>query len=199
MGASRADSSPTRLTLSRQVGRELHVHARQREYEAGRNEDTGCVIEPRNGHCCGQQDIPPGVRGGKPTVSKSRKAAVLDTPWRVCGTPPGSKSGACVQRGNSGTWESQCVSWWEIRLRSAARRGKGSRRSEGRLAPPRRAVCVSTRDTKQTSTTRYRGRTGRTERPRDGPLAVLADHSTDGRERGVTGREGGEPTSRGTH
>jgi hypothetical protein len=134
VGASRADSSPTRLTLSPQVGRELHVHARQREYEAGGNEDTGCVIEPRNTYCCGQQDIPRGVQRGKPTVSKSRKATVPDTLRRVCGTPPGSKSGACVQRGNSGTWESQCVSLCKIRLGSAARMGKDSRRAEAARA-----------------------------------------------------------------
>ena len=95
VGASQGDSSPTRLTLSPQVGRELHVQAQQWEYEAGVNEDTGCVIEPRNAYCGGQQDIPRSVARGKPTVSKSRKATVLGTLWRVCGTPPGSKSGAC--------------------------------------------------------------------------------------------------------
>ena len=134
VGASRADSSPTRLTLSPQVGRELHVHARQREYEAGGNEDAGCVIEPRNAYGCGQQDIPRGVQRGKPTVSKSRKATVPHTLRRVCGTPPGSKSGACVQRGNSGTWESQCVSLCKIRPGSAARKGKDSRRAEAARA-----------------------------------------------------------------
>ena len=34
-----------------------------------------------------------------------RKAVVLDTRGRVLRTPPGSKSGACMQRGHSGTWE----------------------------------------------------------------------------------------------
>src|SRR5262249_21436272 len=48
----------------------------------------------------------PVVRRGKPTVSTGRKAAVLGAVWRVRRTPPGSESGACVQRGNSGTWES---------------------------------------------------------------------------------------------
>ena len=43
---------------------------------------------------------------GKPTVCKLRKAAVRDAGWRVSRTPPGSESGACSQRGNSGTWES---------------------------------------------------------------------------------------------
>src|SRR2546428_10181374 len=46
------------------------------------------------------------VRRGKPTVCKRRKAAVLDALWRVRRTPPGSESGACLHRGNVGTWES---------------------------------------------------------------------------------------------
>ena len=46
------------------------------------------------------------VRRGKPTVSSGRKAAVLDALWRAWRTPPGSKSGACIHRGSSGTWES---------------------------------------------------------------------------------------------
>src|SRR5712691_10042762 len=47
------------------------------------------------------------VERGKPTVCKPRKAAVLSALWRVSRTPPGSESGACIHRGNSGTWESQ--------------------------------------------------------------------------------------------
>src|SRR6266705_3307655 len=45
------------------------------------------------------------VSRGKPTVSSDRKAAVLGAFWRVRRTPPGSESGACLQRGNLGTWE----------------------------------------------------------------------------------------------
>jgi hypothetical protein len=45
------------------------------------------------------------VRRGKPTVSSGRKAAVLGARRPARGTPPGSKSGACMQRGSSGTWE----------------------------------------------------------------------------------------------
>ncbi len=47
VGASRGDSSPSRLMPSPQVGRERHVQAQQWEYEAGGTEATGCVIEPR--------------------------------------------------------------------------------------------------------------------------------------------------------
>ena len=42
----------------------------------------------------------------KPTVCKRWKAVVLGALWRVHRTPPGSESGACLQRGHSGTWES---------------------------------------------------------------------------------------------
>jgi len=34
-----------------------------------------------------------------------QKAAVLKALWQVIRTPPGSESGACIQRGNLGTWE----------------------------------------------------------------------------------------------
>jgi hypothetical protein len=71
------------------------VHLRKGMYGAGGSEETGCVMEPRKGY-----------RGGKPTVCMRWKAAVLDALWRVCRTPPGSESGACLHRGNSGTWES---------------------------------------------------------------------------------------------
>src|SRR5207244_8471139 len=47
------------------------------------------------------------VQRGTPTVSSGRKAAVLGAGGRVRRTPPGSKSGACIHRGSSGTWESQ--------------------------------------------------------------------------------------------
>ena len=31
--------------------------------------------------------------------------------WLSSTTPPGSKGGACIQRGNSGTWESRLAPW----------------------------------------------------------------------------------------
>src|SRR5438093_402603 len=40
---------------------------------------------------------------GKPTVSSGRKAAALDALRQASRTPPGSKSGACSHRGDSGT------------------------------------------------------------------------------------------------
>ena len=47
----------------------------------------------------------------KPTVCTRRKAAILDAARRVRRTPPGSESGACLQRGDSGTWESHLSPW----------------------------------------------------------------------------------------
>jgi hypothetical protein len=46
------------------------------------------------------------VRRGKPTVSSGRKATVPGSRRQESGTPPGSQSGACRQRGHSGTGES---------------------------------------------------------------------------------------------
>jgi hypothetical protein len=132
---------------------------------------------------------------GKPTACSGRKAAVLDAIRRVFRIPPGSESGACIHRGDSGTWESQ---WFPCR-KSGVGVPTGEVKTPGagrRLAPPRRALQEQGTQSK-TSATRYRGRRGRTERPRDGPLAVLADHSTEGQEPWASGREGGEPTSQG--
>ena len=53
------------------------------------------MMEPRNGE-----------NRGQPTVASGWKAAVLGAFWRVCRTPPGSESGACLHRGHAGTWES---------------------------------------------------------------------------------------------
>jgi len=44
-----------------------------------------------------------------------RKAAVRVALWQAAETPPGSKNGACIQRGNLGTWESQMSPWEEHR------------------------------------------------------------------------------------
>jgi hypothetical protein len=86
-------------------------------------------------------------RGASRRSRKNRKAAVPAASWRVGGTPPGSKSGACIQRGHSGTWESHSVSLCPIRRRRAVQWGKtpGAQR---RLAPRRRTVWENTRDTK---------------------------------------------------
>ena len=97
-------------------------------------------------------------------------------------TPPGSETRACTHGDNLGTWESQWFPWREsgVGVPTGAGKTPGAGR---RLSPPRRALQGQGTQRK-TSATRYRGRRGRTERPRDGLSAVLADHSTE---------EGGEP------
>jgi len=50
------------------------------------------------------------VARGKPTVASGRKAAVLKAQGRAVRPPPGAKSGACIQRGSAGTWESHLSS-----------------------------------------------------------------------------------------
>ena len=79
--------------------------AQQWEYEAGVSEEVGRVIEPRNVESRGQKDSLSEVE------AKSRRFASTgrQQSWvryrRVRRTPPGSESGACLQRGNVGTWE----------------------------------------------------------------------------------------------
>ncbi len=134
---------------------------------------------------------------GKPTVCTHRQAAVLGACGRVPRTPPGSESGACMPRGNSETWESQWSPCGESGGGVPTIAGK-TPGAERRLQPLKRAFWRKTKGTQsKRSDARYRGRRGRTERPRDGLLAVVADHSTDGREPTVPGREGGEPQSQG--
>src|SRR6266849_8795644 len=92
----RASWFKAHLTNVEPAGQErTRVPPRKGPYGAGCSEKVGRVMEPRNGYSCGQ-----------PTVCTHWKAAVLDACWRVSRTPPGSESGACLQRGNSGTWES---------------------------------------------------------------------------------------------
>jgi hypothetical protein len=125
---------------------------------------------------------------GKPTVSSGRKAAVLGAQGRVRRTPPGSKSGACLHRGSSGTWESP--------LSPCHMAGMGDRRSKA-------LACAG-------ASTRARARTGHHERteagkvsgrerpakcPERGRVAVLAEHSTEeGGELRPKGPTGGKAT-----
>ena len=104
-------------------------------------------------------------------------------------------SGACFHRGDSGTWESQWSPWEisgigvptiEVKTPGVARR-----------RPPRTRALRKQGTQSPRRDPRHRGRRGSTERPRDGLLAVLAEHSTAGRERCAPGREGGEPLSQG--
>jgi len=110
-----------------------------------------------------------------------RKAAVLDALWQVPRTPPGSETRACAQRGNSETWESQ-LSPCE---RARKIRGTGRSRALALVVSFRSAAnpalsIMRAGDTKHREHARYRGRIAKSEQTREGLLAVLADHSTDG-------------------
>jgi len=116
---------------------------------------------------------------------------------RVRRTPPGSESGACRQRGNSGTWESH----WSPCGESGGGVPPGEGKTPGaarKLQPRQRALWRTTKGTQsQRREARYRGGSGRPERPRAGLWAVGAEHRTDGREPDAPGWQGGAPRSQG--
>ncbi len=89
-------------------------------------------------------------------------------------TPPGSESGACVQRGNSGTGES--------RLFPDPETGTGDRLLKspgvGGPLPP----AGEPQGTRNQGSRPGIGKRAKSEAPRDGQAAVLAKHSTDGRQ-----------------
>jgi hypothetical protein len=128
-------------------------------------------------------------------VCSDRKAAVLEAPRRVSRTPPGSESGACFQRGDSGTGESQWSPWGIAGVGVPTVEGKTP--GVARRRPPRLRALREQGTQSQRRAPRHRGRRGSTARPREGPLAVLAEHRTAGWERCAPGREGGEPRSPG--
>ena len=119
------------------------------------------MIEPRNVYS-----------RGKPTVCKRWKAAVLRAVGRVRRTPPGSESGACLHRGNSGTWESH--------LSPCLIPGMGDRVTKGPgvpwgLPPGHEPV----RDTTNSGSRQGIGKASDERSPRDGEVAVVAAHSTE--------------------
>src|SRR5262249_17664046 len=110
-------------------------------------------------------------RGGQPTVCTHGKAAVLSAFWRVRRTPPGSESGACLHRGNSGTWESH--------------RAPGDRPGMGDRATQSPGVGWALRpghepggETTNEGSTPGIGERATSEEPREGQVAVVASHPT---------------------
>jgi len=147
------------------------------------------VIEPRNRYNRGPQDNPGNRR--KPTALTHRKAAVLAASWRAGGTPPGSEKAAYVHRGNSGTCESH--------VSPGGSEGLGSRpigeipgRRRGNPAPADGAAATGRGAQTQSGYARYRG-DSEERRNRNGHMAVLADHSSDG-----TAAEAAAPDRRGS-
>jgi len=90
-----------------------------------------------------------------------RKAAILETHGKSIRIPPGSVGRACIQRGSSGTWESQVFPCRRIRSKGYRRKGKLPVFGE-KLQLPKRASKRGTQ-TKR-STVRYRGRIAKSER-----------------------------------
>ena len=171
------------------------MHPQSWAYEAGGNEDAGCVLAPRKMERCGLQENPPGGARAKPTVCSGRKAAGLEAPRRVSRTPPGAESGACFHRGDAGTWESQGSPWG----RAGVGVPTGAVKTPGvaRRRPPRLRALREPGTPSPRRAPRHRGRRGSPARPRDGPWAVVAEPSPAGWERGAPGRDGGEPRAQG--
>jgi hypothetical protein len=136
------------------------VPPRKGPYGAGCSEQVGRVIEPRNVYRC-----------GKPTVCTHWKAAVLGALWRVCRTPPGSESGACLHRGNSGTWESHRAPCESPGMGDRVTKSPGV----GWALRPGHEPCGET--TNEGSTPGI-GERATSEEPREGQVAVVASHTT---------------------
>jgi len=167
------------------------MHPRKGVYGAGCSKDGDRVIEPRNRYSGGQEDNPSRrIGGGKPTVSSDRKAAVLSAVWRGFRTPPGSESGACIDRGNSGTWESH-PSPGDIT-------GQGDRLTKG----PGAGVGASTGPRAGNGTTklwkraRYREASAKRSDPK-GVVGSRSGASYRGEAEATAARERGEPRPKG--
>jgi hypothetical protein len=152
-------------------------------------------MEPRKMESWGLQDHPHGVARAKPTVGRGRPAAVLGTPRRVSRTPPGSASGACLHRGESGPGESPWSPWGIAGVGGPTVEGQTP--GVARRRPPRLRAWREPGTPSQRRAPRHRGRRGSPARPREGPWAVFAEHRTAGWERCAPGRDGGAPLSQG--
>jgi hypothetical protein len=171
VGASER-SIPTRLTPSQQVGGNLHVQAQQWEYGAGGDEHAGRVIEPRNDYSCGHQDNPQDGQEARADGFQWPEATVSGSRRQESGTPPGSKSGACRHRGNSGTWESHLSPC--VYSRSG---GPGDQKPwRGRGASTRPRALAGHHE--QIEAGKVLGSERQAKRPGTGSVAVLAEHST---------------------
>jgi hypothetical protein len=97
-------SSPSRSKPSRQVGSKPACVIVRRGMEPGAASMQAVLLSPEICIVVVRRIIS-GTVERKPTHSMQRKAAVLKAIWRADRTPPGSESGACMHRDNSGTWE----------------------------------------------------------------------------------------------
>ncbi len=161
---------------------------RQGAYGAGGSEEAGCVMEPRKEYSRGQQDTRRS-RGERRRCAVRRKAAVLGARGRVRRTPPGSESGACLHRGNSGTWESQLSP-----CRPYPEWGTGCPKAlawSGGFDPATSPQGQHVR----AAASQVSGRERQAKRPERGRMAVFAAHSPEeGGEPRPTGPPGGQAT-----
>ena len=117
-----------------------------------------------------------GVPQGRGRVEGSRRFPEAGRPpswarvWRVSRTPPGSESGACLQRGNSGTWESL--------LSPCFRPGMGDRVTKGPGVTWGFLLVTSPSGTSRTlEASKVSGRRATSEAPEKDRMAVVAAYS----------------------
>ena len=151
-------------------------------------------MEPRNRYSRG-------VINRSESSGESRRCAVngrqqsRDRHGEVYATPPGSESGACIYRGDSGTGEARQP---PCRENDRKTRGTGRSRALG-VQWSLSTVCTSRkRKHEEGKSARYRETSG-SGAARKGRAGVLAEHSTEGRRgRSRVGREDGEPRPKGS-
>src|SRR5438132_13267714 len=102
-------------------------------------------MEPRKALSRGQEESSQEGLRGKPAGSSGRKAAGLGGTGEATRTPPGAKSGACMQRGSVGTWESPLSPCIEPGAGDRATTGPGV---TGRLSPGHEPAGDTTNATK---------------------------------------------------
>ena len=162
VGEGRHGPSPTWLKSSQQARREVRGQTRSRESEAGQIKGAGSVLSPEIGNVVVRKER-------KPPACTRWKAGVREALRRAFRTPPGSETRAWSHRGSLETWESQWFPW--RKSGGGVPTGEGKTPGAGRRRSPPRRALQGQGTQRKTSAPRYRGRRGRTERPRDGPLA----------------------------
>src|SRR5437879_1218064 len=111
---------------------------------------------------------PQRYRGQSRRLASGGRQQSCVRPRRVRRPPPGSESGACLQRGSSGTWESPWSPWVESGGGVPTVEGK-TPGAEGKLQPLTRACWRTAKGThRKRSAARYRGGEGAPNAPERG-------------------------------
>ncbi len=150
-------------------------------------------MEPRNRYRCGSIISSASGRESRRCEASGRQQS-RDRHGEICATPPGSVSGACIQRGGSGTGEAHKS---PCRKNDRKKRGTGRPRALGAYRQLS-AACVSRKlEHEEGKSAGYR-ETSKREVTREGLGGVLAEHRTDGvYGQSHTSRVGGEPRPKG--